>query len=374
MSLREDHAPLPDAMATRRYFAKFDRIIGHLRDVHAVSPLSGTQDAKPYLDVIEARLADLSGTFRALSFKHLVARHVSGALPHELEIDRRDSGFPVYRELLQMANDKAEASRHLDTLPAADKLKQEMVDHILRTRTPPRRLQFALSQRLYYGLLAQGPLFLAQNHPQVVALPSVVKGMRRCLVHWAVYDSRENYPVLYFLEMDDSGSVPLIRDDTRWPAVQGHLLAQSMNGLKLVTIGTGFDSDFEDLHPKLLTRIHVGPMYSDFFTEQDGPLREVLAEAAGDPGLDWTLCWTVESLVSRRVERKPSGVFSSVQREIFDLDTFSPEGQEAGATRVERALIMPQAPYQVLADRDPPGLRSVRKYVVGSGGRVLAHM
>jgi hypothetical protein len=52
-----------------------------------------------------------------------------------------------------------------------------------------------------------------------------------------------------------------------------------MAGLKLLTIAKGFDQDFDDLHPKSLKRIHVGPMYSSAYTEQSGPLRRVLAEA-----------------------------------------------------------------------------------------------
>lgn len=361
-------------MATRRYFAKFDRIIGHLRDIHALSPADSDSATWRYADIVESRLSDLSRSFRALSFKHLVAKNVSGALPHELEIDRKDSGFPVHRELLQMANDRAEAAKHLDTLPEALRLKHDMVDHILRHRTAPRRLQFALSQRLYYEILAEGSLFMAQNHPEIVALSTNSDGNDRYLVHWAVYDSQQNLPVLYLMELEDSGSHPLPQDGRRWPAVQSHVLAQSISGLKLVTIATGFDTDFEGLHPKSLVRIHVGPMYSHFFTQQDGPLREVLADAAGEAGLDWTLCWTVETLLSKRSEKRSAGVFSTVQQEIYDLDHLAAEGQGSGATRIERALIMPQKPYQVLADRNPPQLKDVRKYVVGHGNRVLAYM
>jgi hypothetical protein len=49
-------------------------------------------------------------------------------------------------------------------------------------------------------------------------------------------------------------------------------MAQALGGLKLVTIAKGFAEDFDDLHPKRLRRFHVGPMYSDAFTKQAGPL------------------------------------------------------------------------------------------------------
>lgn len=374
MNLRDDHFPLPDSVATRRYFAKFERIIGHLHDVYALTPNATGEHAEAYLDVIGTRLGQLSRSFKALSFKYLVARHVSDTIPMSMEIDRRDSGFPVYKELLQMGNDLTQAQKHLDGLPSERVLKREMVEHILRERTQPRRLQFALSQRIYYEALMEGQVFLPQNHPEAVLLGEYDEGVRGYLVHWAVYDSQANLPALYLMVVVDSGKVPLVKDERRWPSVQSHLVAQSLNSLKLLTIASGFDSDFEDLHPKRLLRIHIGPMYSNTFTLQDGPLREVLSEANGGPGMDWALAWTVEDLVSQRTETQTKGVFGSVKREIYALDHYAVNDDHIGATTVDRSLILPQRPYQVLVNRDPQGLRNIRKFVVGDGGHVSAHM
>src|SRR5690606_7386561 len=150
-----------------------------------------------------------------------------------------------------------------------------------------------------------------------------------------------------------------------------HLLAQSVGGLKLVTIAKGFDTDFADLHPKRLRRLHLGPMYSSAFTLQTGPIREVLEEARSPVGEDWALAWSIEDLESERVEVE-KGWFSSTEREVFRLDPFS-VGVDTGATRITRSLILPQRPFQVLAERDPEGFRPVRKFVVGTDGRVLVY-
>jgi len=374
VSKAHDHKPLPDAEATRRYFAKFERIIAHLHDVTAAARERDGPLAVAQMEIVEAYLSALANTFTALSYKHLMAHTVSNAMTQRLEIDRRDSGFPVYRELLQMANDMVQADHHLDGMPSRETLKAEMVDHILTQRTAPRALQFAMSQRIYFEFLRDGAMFFAQNHPQIVLLESTGGGDRRrkhYLIHWAVYDSQESRPVIYFMVVEDSGKAALPRDERRWPAVQSHLLAQSILALKLVTIATGFDKDFEDLHPKLLRRIHVGPMYSHAFTEQTGPLREVLAEAAGEPGLDWALGWTTETLVSIRSERQASGLFGAVEREVYELDFYGRTDAETGTSRIDRSLILPYRPYQVLADRDLAGLRGVHKYVVGPDGALL---
>ena len=112
-----------------------------------------------------------------------------------------------------------------------------------------------------------------------------------------------------------------------------------------MTIASGFDEDFDDLHPKRLRRIHVGPMYSSAFTRQTGPIARGAATMPTRPrGEDWALAWTIEELESERVTEERSGWFCSVEREVFALDPFA-RGVDTGATRTERAIILPQRPY-----------------------------
>lgn len=372
MDVTDTHYALPDTAATRRYFAKFERIIGYLRGV--ASSLSDSQGAidLAQVDVLEGYLLALTNTFTALSYKHLMTHHLPHALPQQLEIDRSDSGFPVFREFLNIANDLIQLDKHLEQLPDRDTLRAEMVDHILMDRTSPRQLQIAMSQRVYYELLRDKPMFLSQNHPQAMWLGNISPQRRQYLIHWAVYDSQTNLPVIYMMVLEDTGAVAsLTQDEKRWPQVQMHLMAQSLSSLKLVTIAMGLDKDFEDLHPKMLRRIHVGPMYSHAFTQQHGPLREVLEEAAGEAGLDWALTWMTETLVSAKTEQRSTGVFGKADKEIYEIDLYSRDEKENGASRVDRSLILPFRPYQVLAHRDPPDLRGVRKFVVGEDGALL---
>jgi hypothetical protein len=150
-------------------------------------------------------------------------------------------------------------------------------------------------------------------------------------------------------------------------------MAQALGGLKLVTIAKGFAEDFDDLHPKRLRRFHVGPMYSDAFTKQAGPLSQVLSQARAPVGQDWALVWTEEELQSERVIEERDGWFSKVEREVFALDPFAGRGAETGATTMERSIILPQRPYQVLEEMQPAGFASVRKFVVSPQGRLLRY-
>ena len=90
-------------------------------------------------------------------------------------------------------------------------------------------------------------------------------------------------------------------------------------------------------------------------------------------GQDWALAWTTEELESEDVVEERAGWFSTVKREVFALDPFGGRGAETGATRTERSIILPQRPFQVLAERNPPGFGDVRKFVVSASGQVLRY-
>ncbi len=362
--LTSDHAELYDTLVARRYFAKFDRITGHLGRVAA------EMETERRLSRTEARilggyLKSVAGTFKALSHKYLMTGREGAA---RLTIDRHESGFPVAQELMAMAVDAQQAARHLGGMPSEAELKDRMVRQIVGDLTIPTALQFALSQRYYYEALAAGGIFWARNDPDAQWIEDL--GTRRhFLVHWAVWDTQVNLPVVYLLDLEDSGAKPLPTDAYRWPQAQAALMAQSVGGLKLLTIATGFDKDFPDLHPKRLRRVILGPMYSASFTLQSGPISKVLEGAKAPEGEDWALVWTVEDLVSDREEEVKDGWFSTYQRQVYKLDAVA--GADLGVTRQDRMIILPERPYQVLVEQDPKGLRGLRKFVVGAGGRLI---
>lgn len=375
VDLTLDHRTLEDAHETRRYFGKFEQIITHLKGV-ADSVVSEDTALSSEIPILQQYLDGLAGTFTALSYKYLLAGRVSDKLPKLMNIDWQESGFPVYPELLEMANDAMQAKTHLKSLPSMKDLKQAMVNHILQEQTAPLNLQFAASERQYYEELATRTLFWARNDPRIAWTGNVSDRRRGYRVHWAVYDSQLNIPLIYVMDLEDTGKTPLAKDQRRWPRAQSHLTAQSSASLKLLTIARGFDRDFDDLHPKRLRRFYIGPMYSHVFTQQSGPLRDVLSQAGGRPGDDWALAWTTETLVASGSEFESAGFFSSVERQIYKLDPFTSlagDDEAAGHTHQQRSLILPLRPYQILEELDPPGFAHIRKYSVSPSGKILSY-
>ena len=369
-TLTDDHAELLDTAIVRQYFQMFDVITGYLPKVAAEFEAEGRFD-RTEARVLSAYVAQVAATFRALSYKYLMTGQALGTLAGHPTFDRHESGFPIAQELMVMANDAQQAEKHLAGMASEAELKDRMVRAIVGELAVPVKLQFSLSQRLYYEALKAGGLLWARNDPEAQWV-SEEGGRRRFLLHWAVYDSQINLPVVYLMDVEDTGADPLPKSNRRWPEVQAHLMAQSLGGLKLLTIAQGFDKDFSDLHPKRLRRIHLGPMYSHSFTLQSGPISDVLATARAPADEDWALVWTIEDLKSDRVEEVKDGWFSTVERQIFALDPFAGRGADTGATSTERMVVLPERPYQALAELDPPGFRAVRKFVVGAGGRIIS--
>jgi len=363
MTLKEDlvrdHAGLQENRQARRYFAKFETILSHLPRVAAEMELRGRL-TRQETDLLGDYLLRLNGTFRALSHKYLMTGRDTGVFLGSLTMDRSASGFPVLQELLTMASDAVQAPSHLDRLPEPRALKDAMIARIVGERVIPTDLQYAMSQRLYYQELAAAQVFWPKND---VGLARVPGDGEAYLLHWAVWDGRRSLPVIWLMEARDSARRPFEGDAVRRERASAHLMAQALPELKLVTVAKGFDADFDHLHPTRLRRLTVGPMYSSAFTRQTEGLGQVLAAARAPAGQDWALAWTLEELDADRTETERKGWFGSVERTVFDLR--GPDATDAGATRTERAAILPERIYQALVETRAPGFSDVTKYVVG---------
>lgn len=371
-TLDADHRALEDETTARGFFAQTRRVAGTLPAALSEMVRDGVFSLVE-TEVIGGYLEALKATLDALAMKYLVAGRIEGPLRRHVTIDIHESGLPVWSEVAQTAADAAQAAEELARSPSEAAIKDDMIRQIVGDLTIPTRLQYAMSQRLYYQALAQGGLFWPQMHPQGYWLSGSERQRRRWLVHWAVYDSRLNVPVLYLMDVDDSGRRPLTDDARRWPEVRAHLLAQSVTGLQLLTIAQGFDRDFDTLHPMRLRRIVLGPIYSQGFTVQEGPIRQVLENAAAPAGEDWAMAMTLEDLKSERATLESSGLFGVTERQVFRLDPLDRHGVGQGATSAQRFLILPQRPYQALAALDPPGFRQIRKYVPAPDGRIASY-
>lgn len=367
---------LTDNIETKRYFAKFSRIISLLSAISESERDARKEDYEA--DIIIDELRKISNTLEALSMKYLFTGIVHNKLPKNLEIDVVDSGFPVFHEILQLENDMKRAQSEYDALPKFDVFKEDMIDHMLKYRTAPRELQFSMSQKSYYDLLTQRRMFVTRNTPTIIPMSTNKydnqdKKNKRYLVHWSVYDSNKNYPNIYIMVLEDSakrfGKNVLLDDPEMLRNLKTSILNQSLSTLKLVTIAMNIDKDFDHLHPLSLKRIYVGPMYSNRYTHHNDNIQRVLKNAK--QGKDWIFAWTVETLLSQGTKTIKRGLFGEQLLQVYYVDQHDHESFKSGSSETEYHMVLPYDSYQSLHEDPTNPLHGVFIKVVGDNGQIL---
>ena len=160
---------IDDPESRRSYFRTFVDIIARCRASPVELIASERKGALTLLERtgIDDFLDRLRTSFAALSARY---RRVQpgGNAAAGLTIDRSDSGYPVFQEILQLGIDLGEAKQVLTSLPTRRALKADILEEVLTRGTLPRKLQAQMSRRIYCEILAERPPFLTVNQPDLM--------------------------------------------------------------------------------------------------------------------------------------------------------------------------------------------------------------
>lgn len=286
-------------------------------------------------------------------------------------IQRAESGYPLFQNVLELENDRKRAGARLAEIPGPDELRGEIADFILRHKEFPAALQKTMAERLYLEDVKEGDLFSPFVLPKTVKVSTNPKSGRPFyFVHWGAFDGVANLPLIYMAAVEDSSPdlvETLVRSDgslnERVPIplpVDGLLnpqLARSFDdfasknsaySLTPVTIATNLDKDFETLHPKQLRRVVLGPFFSAGITENNSTVSEILSKVS-KPQNAWLLTWTVQEVFSKAEKPGRRGLWSSeAPREEFHIDTDDLEAARQGVSAYEKHALVPHEAYQAL--------------------------
>ena len=286
-------------------------------------------------------------------------------------ISRAESGYPVYQNVLELENDRRNADKRIAAIPEAPVLRAEMADFILRHRAMPDALRKSMAERLYLEDVATGLVFQPFILPKTVKV-SVNPKTRRPIyvVHWGTFDGSANLPLVYMATIEDSspGIVSSLvkpdgtfNDGVKIPLpVEGLLNPElahrfddfaeknSAYTLSPATIAGNLDKDFDNLHPKQLRRIVLGPFYSAGITEHNSTVADVLSKVRREEN-GWLLTWTVQEVFSKAERPGRKGLFSSQPaREDFYITTDDLEAARTGVSTYEKHALIPHEAYQAL--------------------------
>jgi len=316
----------------------------------------------------------------------------------QFRISRADSGFPVFQNVLELENDRGTAEARLAAIPAADALRAEMADFILRHKEFPTALQTQMAERLYLQEIGKGEIFSPTVLPETVHVSVNPKtGRPYYVVTWGVFDGSQTLPMIYVATIEDSsenvakllvGRDGAFNTEVDIPLPVGGLLNPELaarfddfvirNGaysLTPVTIASNLDRDFPTLHPKQLRRLVLGPFYSAGITENNDSITEILSKVRR-PENAWLLTWTMQEVFSKAERPATKGFFSSTPgMEEFHIETGDLEAARMGVSGYEKHALVPHDAYQALyASGEAAKIFGNYKVHVISGNQVISEV
>ncbi|MBO6901151.1 MAG: hypothetical protein JJ864_07370 [Rhizobiaceae bacterium] len=318
------------------------------------------------------------------------------AFADAFRISRAESGYPVFQNVLELENDRKTAEGRLSAIPQPDQIRAEMADFILRHKSFPRALQRSMAERLYLENVRSGQVFSPFILPRTVKV-SVNPATRRpyYLVHWGTFDGSANLPLIYMATLEDSSS-GLVRslvtkggklnEDVEVPLpVEGLLNPElahrfddfaeknSAYSLSPATIAGNLDKDFDELHPKQLRRVVLGPFYSAGITEHNSTVTDILAKVRRKENA-WLLTWTVQEVFSKSEKPARKGLWSSQPaREEFYINTDDLDAARQGVSSYEKHALIPHEAYQLLyAAKEARKIFDGYQVHVVSNGKVIS--
>ena len=293
------------------------------------------------------------------------------AFSEKFRISQSESGFPAFQNVLDLENDRKGARSRLAAISSEDKIREEMVDFILRKKEFPSALQETMAERQYLESLESGKYFSPLVLPRTIRVSVNPKtGRPYYVVHWGYYDGSANLPMVYMAKIEDSSpdlvkmlvgkngklnskvDIPLPVEGLLNPELANEFDAfcekNSSYGLTLSTIGTNLDHDFETLHPKQIRRFVLGPFYHSSFTRHGERVQEILAKVKRADRA-WLMTWTMQELFSVKEQPAEKGFWSSEPaREEFYINTDDLDAARMGVSDYQKHALVPHDAYQAI--------------------------
>ncbi|TSC71290.1 MAG: hypothetical protein G01um101470_695, partial [Parcubacteria group bacterium Gr01-1014_70] len=213
--------------------------------------------------IVPKYLRRLLHTVKALRVKYAYgASH-----DRSLWIDLTDSGFPNAEEINGMLQDFMGKKDRLRILPVKSILKRNLEDAMLVNHEAPRDLLWQLSQRAYLEMLDEKNMFLPFI-PGEVVLGSEDEKRRSYIFSWACYDYRSNRPYIHLITFEqDISKQPLEEYGPSYEEFLQVVRAEGSRAPTMLVLAAQIDEAIDSIHPKMLKRICIGPLYANVLFE-----------------------------------------------------------------------------------------------------------
>lgn len=320
------------------------------------------------------------------------------AFADSFNISKAESGFPSFRNVLELENDSKNAKARLKEIPDEAALREEMIDFILRKKKFPTALQKSLAERSYLTSVLKQKHFSPLVLPRTIRVSVNPKTKRPYyIVHWGYFDGSANLPLVYMATIEDSSSevmdtlvtekgklnkrvkVPLPIEGLLNPKLAHQFddfcEKNSSYSLTLSTIASSMDKDFEHLHPKQLRRFVLGPFYHSGITDHGHVVEDILAKVR-KPENAWLMTWTMQEIYSMSETPAKWGLWGGKPaRNQYFIDTDDLDCARQGVSAFRRHALVPHESYQAIfaSGKADEIFEGYQKNIV-SGNQILRDM
>ncbi|MEM7461996.1 MAG: hypothetical protein AAF362_04890 [Pseudomonadota bacterium] len=293
------------------------------------------------------------------------------AFAETFKVSQAESGFPAYRNVLELENDRKEAEKQLAAMPTETQLRQEMVDYILTKKAFPGALQKSIAHRRYMESVGSGSHFAPFVLPKTLRVSVNPKTKRPFyVVHWGYYDGSANLPMVYIVSLEDSNKDMIdalvspkgkLRKDVNIQLPVEGLLNPSLAhqfddfceknsaySLTLSTIATNMDKDFDFLHPTQLRRFVLGPFYHADITVHGATVDKILQKVRRKEN-QWLMTWTAQEIYSMNEKPAKWGLWGGEPaRNEYYINTDDLDCARMGVSSYQRNALVPHDAYQAI--------------------------
>lgn len=335
--------------AYERYFAILKRALRELDAIYRYPGSEARLESRVALEFIER----LATTVAALELKYAF----STPERRPLWIDLATSGLPNAQDLSHLALDvKARDQRRL-TLPVASALKQLILDYMFKYHDEPVDFLRQLAERAYFDKIEAQAVFLpfCLSRTPLVKQASKNPHARSYTLSWGCYDYTFNRPYVHLMTFEqDNEDTPLEKQQENYRALLKLIESEGSRAPDIGILAMAIDDASERIHPKMIRRISIGPLYTPLLFEAMASVREellpirALFERYAGPD-DFILSFTDEIIFSKRqqVSRSLFAPGGRV-REVFHIPEHDPVSFARRASVVHKHVLAPHAIAQHL--------------------------
>lgn len=262
-----------------------------------------------------------------------------------MKVDLTDSGFPNYLEFRYLFNDLSLRDNYISKLKDVSQLQEEFLNQLLHKKQPVSKDKlFQAASIVYYTSVEQKYIFNRFIQGKIIITPQ--NHSENYMVSWSFYDVSHNRPFICFMYFDYVGN----NIEKYKEYIYDVLKNTADRDMDLDTMAYGIDRKLEEIRPKHIKRIDLGPFHN-IFAKDENEITHAILESISKKEIPleaYAFSFKID-------EVKSSGEFT--EGGYFSKQTL----QKWGSVSQKRYVFAPHRIIQLLYNKTPEIMNRLEK-------------